>query len=877
MEPEVSSLNISIKQRRRTLDLTQEDLADCVGCSTITIQKIELGERRPSRQVAQRLAECLKLPADQHEAFVRFARGEERAARSFIGSAAPSTAVPPIPTPNNLPTPLTPLIGRKDALEATYNYILRRDIRLLTLTGVPGVGKTRLSLDVAAQLLPEFKDGVFFVELASIGEPNLVASTIGTTLGYKELGSGPYVDGLKQFLRDRKMLLVLDNFEQVLDAAPLVIDLLRACPALKILVTSREALHIIGEQQFPVQPLEVPDLTRFPDAQDDKALLRYPSVELFVQRAGAVDPGFALADENYGIVAAICTRLEGLPLAIELAAARIKMLTPIEIFSHLDRRLKLLTGGPRHLPARLQTLRGAIDWSYRLLSPTEQTLFACLGVFVGGTTMQAIEAVYRVQGDLSDMLEGVSSLVDKGLLRREEGTGGASRFVMLETIHEYAREKLLESGEYGPLQREHALHFVRLAEEADLHLITASQVEWLHRLEEEHEDLRAALKWAREEDGRDNPEAVEIGLRLAGALGRFWSIRGYHSEGREELANVLARGRVPDNLRGARAKALSEQGRLIWEQGDLAAAQPYLEESLAIYRELGDSQGIARLLNVMGNVLYLQGEVSKVRSLYEEALARYRELGDKAGIAQSLGELGLLTFREKDYAAGRSLAEESLAILRALGDKRGMSRSISDLGTMNLSQGDYSAASDFLTESIAIDRELGDKGAVAHKLGIIGGLAVMKGDYALARALYEEGLVTFRELGVALYAAWMLCNLGHVAVLEGDYPAARLRYAESLPLARKSGDKDGVMQCLGGLGTAAAGLEQGEKGARLLGASDVLRERIAAFMQEDALMAYEHGIALTRARLGDEQFERAWQEGRAMTMEQAIAYALEES
>ncbi len=458
--------------------LTQEDLAECVGCSRATIQKIEEGERRPSRQVAQRLAECLKLPADRHEVFVRFARREERAAQSFIGPVARSAAVPPIPTPNNLPTPLTPLIGRQDTLEAAYNYMLHRDVRLLTLTGVPGIGKTRLSLDVAAQLLPEFKDGVLFVELASISEPDLVASAIGTTLGHQELGSGSYIDGLKRFLTGKRMLLVLDNFEQVLDAAPLVSDLLGACPGLKILVTSREALHIIGEQQLPLQPLEVPDITRLPDARDDQDLLRYPSAELFVQRAGAVDPGFTLTEENYRIVASICTRLEGLPLAIELAAARIKMLTPGDILSHLDRRLKLLTGGPRHLPARLQTLRGAIDWSYRLLNPTEQSLFACLGVFVGGATLPAIQAVYNVQGDLSDVLEGVGSLVEKNLLRRQganaqgfslsdkhrlssgarggQHEAGESRFAMLEMVREYAVEKLLEGGEAEAMKRAHA-------------------------------------------------------------------------------------------------------------------------------------------------------------------------------------------------------------------------------------------------------------------------------------------------------------------------------------------------------------------------------------------------------------------------------------
>ena len=405
--PEAIPFSVWLKQRRRSLDLTQEDLSECVGCSTITIQKIELGERRPSKQVALRLAECLRVPDEEHELLVMFARGdtiEPDDGDPFLGETARPGSPPPQPSqsdrpnPNNLPAPLTPLLGREEAVAAASDYLLREDIRLLTLTGAPGIGKTRLSMQVGKDLLPHFRDGVCFVELAPVTDPSLVATTIAATLGLSESGMQSIQSDLSRYFSGKRIVLVLDNFEQVLDAAPLVVDLLSSCPALKVLVTSREALHVPGEQQFPLFPLDLPDMAHMPEV---KVLPDYPAIALFLERARAVDPTFALNEQNAFDLTAVCTRLDGLPLAIELAAARVTLFSMSEMSARLGEQLNLLaspasyrqSGHLQHLPARQQTMRGAIAWSYRLLEENEQQLLCRLGVFVGGWTLEAAEAV----------------------------------------------------------------------------------------------------------------------------------------------------------------------------------------------------------------------------------------------------------------------------------------------------------------------------------------------------------------------------------------------------------------------------------------------------------------------------------------------------
>src|SRR5918992_2625428 len=423
---------------------------------------------------------------------------------------------------NNLPAQPTPLVGRERELKEVCGLLREEEVRLLTLTGPGGIGKTRLGLQIAAELLDEFEDGVFFVALATITDPALVASAIAEPLGVVEAGDQPLEEGLKDFLRSKELLLLLDNFEQVLGGAPLVGELLSECPRLNVLATSRSVLRVYGEQEFAVPPLELPDHKRLPSVE---RLTQYEAVRLFIERAKAARPDFSVTNENAPAVAEICVRLDGLPLAIELAAARIKLLTPSAMLERLGSRLKLLGGGARDLPERQRTLRGTIEWSHALLEEGEQVLFARLAVFAGGRTLEAIEAVCEGQGELAvDPLEGVSSLLDKSLLRQEEGPEGKPRFVMLETIHEYARERLQASGEAEEARRLHAQHFLALAEEVEPELSGADQLAYLERLEAEHDNMRAALTWSLENE----PETV---LRLARTLARFWEKRSHYLEG----------------------------------------------------------------------------------------------------------------------------------------------------------------------------------------------------------------------------------------------------------------------------------------------------------------------------------------------------------
>lgn len=797
--------------------------------------------------------------------------------------------------PNNLPAQPTSLIGREGELAAAQQLLRDPGMRLLTLTGPGGTGKTRLGLQLAADMLEEFQDGAFFVELAPVSEVQLVASSIAQTLGVRESPGQGLVESLKDYLRHKQMLLMLDNFEQVVAASPLVSELMAGAPRIKFLVTSREALHLRGEHEFAVPPLAVPDPEHLPSLD---RLTQYEAVRLFIERAVAVKPEFEVTNENAPSVAEICHRLDGLPLAIELAAARVKLFAPQAMLGRLESRLKLLTGGARDLPARQQTLRGAIAWSYDLLTQGEQMFFRRISVFVGGCTLEAAEIVCNAGGDTAassmqaleiDIVDGVSSLVDKSLLRQQDQEDGEPRFTMLETIREYGLEQLAESGEDEEIRGHHRDYFLQFAEHANLELRGARQKAWLESLEIEHSNLRAALRWAAESG------QAEMGLRLAGSLWRFWYVHGHLSEGRAALEAALALAspksevKSPESpatessaktLDSFRARALHGLGRLLTLQGDYETAKSLYEQSLAISRELGDKAGAASALNDLGSVARSRSDYASARSLHEESLAIYQELGPEGvqGIAESRFHLGNAATAVGDYASARSLLEESLTSLRRLEDKRSISLTLMCLGNVALAQSDYASALRCYEENLALSRELGDKWSVANSLVNVGNASRYQGDYARAQAYYEEGLAIFREVGAKRGIGDSLYCLGHVALAQSDYPAARTLFQESLAIRQGSGNKRHMAECLEGLAGVAcqehSDLAGSEHSAALFGAASALREASRSPIPPADRAQYDLNLTSAQTSLGKEAFDTAWEQGRAMTAEQAVAHAL---
>src|SRR5258707_1194036 len=683
---------------------------------------------------------------------------------------------------SNLPVSRTGFVGREKEAAAAGELLLRPDVRLVTVTGPGGIGKTRLAVEVASTLYEKFPGGTYFVSLSPLSDPGLIAAVIAQTLGIRGTGSQSPLEVLKESLRDSlgiPMLLLLDNFEHLLPAAPTVAELLVMGPNLKILVTSRAALHLYGEHEFLVPPLGLPDPLCVPPVED---LPRYPAVALFVQRAVAAKPDFELNRENAAAVAEICARLDGLPLAIELAAARVKVLSPASLLARLASRLQLLTGGALDLPQRQQTLRAAMDWSYDLLNPAEQKLFRRLSVFVGGCNLEGVEAVCDTKGDLDlDLLDGMASMVDKSLAQQVEHVKGESRFVMLETIREYALEKLQASGEESSTKRAHAAYCLVLAEEEATEQSGTEGSEWLQRFASEHDNFRAALEWLTETGD------AEWGLRLGTALFRYWEIREYLAEGRDRLGRLLklTGAAAPTKLR---MRAIFAAGVLAGEQGDYASAEALINESQDIAHQLGDKTGIAVSLNALAVFARDRGDVATAQMLFETSLGLWRELGDEKAVARALSNLANVLKLQGDYERARSLYEECLAIFRGLGDRTG----------------------------------------VAWSLNYQGDVARDQGDSAAAQALYEQGLVIFRELGDRWGIAGTLADLGSLARDQPNYPRVHSLYQESIKLFQELEHKRGIARLLECFACSAAAQSQPERSLRLAGGAAALRPDICA-------------------------------------------------
>jgi predicted ATPase/DNA-binding CsgD family transcriptional regulator len=821
--------------------------------------------------------------------------------RTMFILPAGQSAAPERAATSNLPAYLTPLIGREQEVQAVCALLQRPEVRLLTLTGSGGVGKTRLGVHIATAVLNDFADGVSFVSLAPISDPDLVIPTLARLLDLT-VGDTP-LEHLKTFLQEKHLLLLLDNFEQVVAAAPLVVELLGSCPQVKVLVTSRMVLRVQGEYDFLVPPLSLPDLTQLPGIE---TLPNYAAIALFLQRALAIASDFQLTSSNARTIAEICTRLDGLPLAIELAAARLNLLSPQALLARLEHRLAILTSQRRDMPARQQTLRDTLTWSYSLLTPEEQRLFRRLSIFVGGCQLVAVEAVCTALGDVSaHVLDGVASLLDKSLLHRAEQEGAEPRLVMLETIREFGLERLAESGEMQAIQHAHATYYLSLLEQALQNAVGAEEWWWHARLEQEYANLRAALHWSVEQGGATS---VEMVLRFSPALFRFWEVRGGVSEGRRWMEQALARSEEGVTL--GRARGFFSAGVLAFTQDDFEQAEALLRQGELLYRKLADPSGTGNALHKLGQVAMALGNYALARSLTEEALAYFREAGAKWSqfgtplmpdsnapgdkwttyfICLAYDNLVRVDIVQGEYAQARALAEQSLALSRPIDDRRNMVTSLFHLALLTFSEGKQTIAHSLGEESLTISRAIHFKWGLTLSLGLLGLMALQQGDEATAAALLKESLTMRRQVGDRLKIRWGDYCLGWVAFARWDDTAAQIMYEKLLKVLRSLDDRELLATCLEGWGRVlasrgAVARTQGDPvggkqlwgsatqwAVRLWGMAEAFREVSSLPLLPGQNPAYEQIVTAVRAQLGEEAFATLWSEGRSMTPEHALA------
>ena len=763
---------------------------------------------------------------------------------------------------HNLPSPLTSLIGRNQEVSTAVEFLEHEEIRLVTLTGPGGIGKTRLSIEIAFKLLDSFEDGVFFVQLENLREHTLVVSTVAQTLSVKEVGEQSVSDRVIEYLHGKRVLLVLDNFEHLMEAGPELTTLLLRCPGLSLLVTSRSRLHLTGEYELEVPPLVVPDFDDLPACDE---LAQYEAIQLFVERARATRPDFTLTDENSHAVARICACLDGLPLAIELAAARIKIISPNGILERLDDKLALLTMGRADSPKRQQTLEATIAWSYELLDRWEQELFTGLSVFVGGGTLQAIEAVTVVTDGERSIFNGLVSLVEKNLLEHHEQSENGPRFWMLNTIREYGLRCLSRCWQAQDIYRRHAEFFLNSAIQAEANLSGKGQLVWLNRLDQEHDNLRAALEWFITQ-GQE-----EKSLRMVSALGLFWLTRDYLAEGRIWLERVLTAS--SDEFGTPKAKALASAALIVETQGDFVRSRILHERSLELFERDGDKQGMASTLNYLGLLHLYRGEYERSRSVAKEALALYENLGNKSGVAHSLEVLGYSSLFTGKSGQAQTCFADSLNLFRQVGDRRGVVMSLEGLGHVAKFEREYDRANSLYQESMLVSEELGWRTRLAIGYANLGEINLFQSRLKKSGGFCDRSLALFQEFNNRRGVGRVSLLLGSIAIESGEYKSAEQLYRSGLSIFIEIEDTRYIAKSLFGIGEVLRAEGYIEEAVKVFVAGNQILGSIDAVLTPFDRSRFEQGLHLINSELGNDAFESMWSDYDSMASGSVVELA----